>query len=125
MKKLILLMISCLFLAYQAGAQEKAVVRTSAANKAAVTTSGGKTATQAVMVKSAAQVTSNVAIQPVSILSSGTGSAAPAAAKSADSDFPKYINTGDPQKDMETYEKAKDEWIQKNPEKYKAMQGLK
>jgi hypothetical protein len=37
------------------------------------------------------------------------------------SDFPTYINTGNPEKDAETYAKAKQEWISKNPEKYQQM----
>ncbi|OFX24933.1 MAG: hypothetical protein A2033_14820 [Bacteroidetes bacterium GWA2_31_9] len=36
-------------------------------------------------------------------------------------DFPKYVNTGEVEKDIETYRKAKDEWIEKNPEKYAKM----
>ena len=37
------------------------------------------------------------------------------------SDFPTYINTGNPEKDAETYAKAKQVWISKNPEKYQQM----
>lgn len=32
--------------------------------------------------------------------------------------IPEYIDTGDPQKDMETLRQAKEEWIKNNPEKY-------
>ncbi len=36
-------------------------------------------------------------------------------------DFPQFIDTGNPEKDNADYKKRKDEWIQKNPEKYKAI----
>ena len=39
----------------------------------------------------------------------------------ADSTFPKYVDTGNPEKDRDTYKVAKAEWIKNNPEKYKAM----
>ena len=39
-----------------------------------------------------------------------------------DGGFPQYVNTGDPQKDQDAYQKAKDEWIMQHPEEYRAMQ---
>lgn len=33
-------------------------------------------------------------------------------------DFPVYIDTGNPEKDKENYGKAKNQWIQSNPDKY-------
>jgi hypothetical protein len=38
------------------------------------------------------------------------------------SDFPRYVNTGNVAQDSENYRIAKDEWIRKNPERYKEMQ---
>ncbi|MBI4649162.1 MAG: hypothetical protein HY738_21860 [Bacteroidia bacterium] len=36
-------------------------------------------------------------------------------------DFPKFINTGNPEKDRENYKFAKEKWIEKNPELYKNL----
>lgn len=35
-------------------------------------------------------------------------------------DFPKYINTGDPEKDQQDYWSRREEWIEKNPQLYKS-----
>ena len=37
------------------------------------------------------------------------------------SDFPKFIDTGNPQSDITDYQKTKDDWILKNPDKYKTI----
>lgn len=36
-------------------------------------------------------------------------------------DFPRYIDTGNKEKDNQDYNQKKQEWIQKNPEKYKEI----
>lgn len=41
--------------------------------------------------------------------------------KSKSSDFPQYIDTGNLEQDAADYEARKHQWIQDNPEKYKAM----
>ncbi|MFA4851879.1 MAG: hypothetical protein WC599_05110, partial [Bacteroidales bacterium] len=38
--------------------------------------------------------------------------------------FPDYIDTGNPQLDTENFAKAKQEWINNNPEAYKKMTGV-
>jgi len=35
-------------------------------------------------------------------------------------DFPKYINTGNPEKDQEDYQQRREQWIKENPELYKS-----
>ena len=37
------------------------------------------------------------------------------------SDYPKFINTGNPEKDNQDFKKRKQEWINANPEKYKQI----
>jgi hypothetical protein len=41
--------------------------------------------------------------------------------KKMPADFPKYIDTGNKEKDVATYKAAKLKWINENPEKYKAL----
>ena len=36
-------------------------------------------------------------------------------------DLPKYVNTGNEKEDIERYNQAKTEWIEKNPELYEEM----
>ncbi|MFH1319615.1 MAG: hypothetical protein ABII90_03050 [Bacteroidota bacterium] len=36
-------------------------------------------------------------------------------------DFPKYVNTGNPHDDQQNYSIAKEQWIQNNPEGYKEL----
>jgi hypothetical protein len=38
------------------------------------------------------------------------------------SDFPKYINTGNPELDNQNYSKQKEKWVIEHPEAYKKMQ---
>lgn len=37
-------------------------------------------------------------------------------------DFPKYVNTGNPELDNQNYSKQKEKWIMEHPEAYKKMQ---
>ncbi len=39
-------------------------------------------------------------------------------------DFPKFIDTGNPKKDLDNYYKAKQEWIRKNPERFEKIKHL-
>ncbi len=39
-------------------------------------------------------------------------------------DFPRYHDTGNPKKDLDTYYQAKQEWIKKNPEKFEKIKHL-
>ena len=41
------------------------------------------------------------------------------------SDFPKYINTGNKKLDDANYDNAKQEWINNNPQRYKALSSKK
>lgn len=36
-------------------------------------------------------------------------------------DFPKFVDTGNPDKDAARFDEQKRQWIENNPEKYKAM----
>ncbi len=44
-----------------------------------------------------------------------------ASGKTIPADFPKYVETGNKEKDRATYNSAKLKWINDNPEKYKAL----
>ena len=44
-----------------------------------------------------------------------------ASGKKMPADFPKYIDTGNKEKDVATYKVAKSKWINENPEKYQAI----
>ncbi|PCJ27235.1 MAG: hypothetical protein COA97_04535 [Flavobacteriales bacterium] len=44
-----------------------------------------------------------------------------ASGKKLPADFPKYVNTGNKEKDAATYRTAKLKWINDNPEKYQAI----
>jgi hypothetical protein len=111
---IILLMISGLFCSTQLWGQEKnqSLVGATSVNTAV---KGGTYLAPVTVQKSVSQQTT---VQP----SSGTGAVNPSAQNVDQSnDLPKMINTGNPQKDMDAYEKAKEEWIKNNPEKYNAM----
>ena len=41
--------------------------------------------------------------------------------KTLPADFPKYIDTGNPETDRMNYKKAKDEWIKQHPKEYKEI----
>ncbi len=39
-------------------------------------------------------------------------------------DFPRFIDTGNPKKDLDNYYKAKQEWIKNNPERFEKIKHL-
>lgn len=117
MKRVVLLAVAaCLFFAFQANAQQNAQTT----NKGPQANVGKGASFVAPLQKSSQQPVKkdrvgNSDLEVVPAQESKPVSNFP-------SDFPVYVNTGDNIKDMEVYEKAKEEWIRNNPEEYKKMQ---
>ncbi len=127
MKKMIFLTLSSfVFFVFQAGAQEKTATQTRATDKASVAPVKTTVTTQTgdiqnVSTSNRAPVNSNVTTKTCTPAMKNPVNNVSVSKKQDVSDFPTYINTGDQEKDMETYAKAKQEWISKNPEKYQQM----